>query len=91
MSSYLDPCRFGSAYSGRIEQYKDHAVQAVGCGVDQPHDLLLTKHDRQPLRHLGKNEILVGEITPPQRALIQEPQRRDPNLNRTRLELLLLQ
>jgi hypothetical protein len=26
---YLDPCCFSSAYSGRIEQYKDHTVQAV--------------------------------------------------------------
>src|SRR5580658_1534501 len=88
---YLDPCCFGSAYSGRIEQHKDHAVQAVGCGFDQPHDLLLAEHDRQLLWHLGENKIVVGEITPPQRALVQEPQCRDPNLNRTRLELLILQ
>jgi hypothetical protein len=26
----LDPCRFGPAYSGRIEQHQDHTVQAAG-------------------------------------------------------------
>src|SRR3984885_10363749 len=88
---YPDPCCFGSAYSGRIEQHKDHAVQAVGCGIDQPHNLLLTEHDRQLLCHLGKNEIVVGEVTPPQRALVQEPKGRDPNLDRARLKLLLPQ
>src|ERR1700689_2970089 len=87
----LDPCCFGSAYPGRVEQHKDHAVQAVGCGIDHPHDFLLTEHDRQLLRHLGENEIVVGEVTPPQRTLVQEPQCRDPNLDGAGLKLLLLQ
>src|ERR1700677_3931261 len=88
---YPDPCCFGSAYSGRIEQHKDHAVQAVGCGIDQPHDLLLAEYDRQLLWHLRENEIVVGEVTPPQRALVQEPQGRDPDLDRAGLKLLLPQ
>src|SRR6202167_975670 len=87
----LDPCCLGSAYSGRIEQHKDHAVQAVRCGIDQPHDLLLAEHDRQLLWHLRENEIVVGEVTPPQRALVQEPQGRDPDLDRAGLKLLLPQ
>jgi len=32
----LDPCRLGSPHPRRIEQHQDHAVQAVGCGVDPP-------------------------------------------------------
>jgi hypothetical protein len=51
-----------AAYSGRVEQHKDHAVQAVGCGIDQPHDLLVTEHDRQLLWHLRENEIVVGDL-----------------------------
>jgi hypothetical protein len=72
-------------------QHKDHALQAVGCGIDQPQDFLLTEHDRQLLRHLGENEIVVRELTPPQRTLVQEPQGRDPNLDGAGLKLLLLQ
>ena len=58
----LDPRRFSPAYSGGIEQDKDHAVQAVGCGIDQPHDFILAKHGRQLMWHLREDEIVEGQI-----------------------------
>jgi hypothetical protein len=41
--------------------------------------------------HLGEDEIVEGQITPLQRALVQKPQRRDAHLDGAGLELLLLQ
>jgi len=87
----LDARRFGPAYSGHIEQRQNHAVQAVGCGIDQPHDFILAEHGRQLVWHLREDEIVEGQITPLQRALVQEPQRRDTHLDGAGLELLLLQ
>ena len=77
----LDPRRFGPADSGGIEQHQDHAVQAVGRGIDQPHDFILAKHGRQLVWHLREDEIVEGQIAALQRALVQEPQRRDTDLD----------
>ena len=44
----------------------------VGCGIDQPHHLFLAENGRQLMRHLGKDEVVEGEILPLQRPLVQE-------------------
>jgi hypothetical protein len=53
--------------------------------------VLLAEHGRQLMRHLREDEIVESRITPLQRALVQEPQRRDAHLDGGGLELLLLQ
>lgn len=40
---YLDARRFSAACSGGIEQHQEDKVQAVGCIIDQPYDLLAVR------------------------------------------------
>jgi hypothetical protein len=87
----LDPHRFRPAYSSGIEQHKDHAVQAVGGGIDQLHDFILAEHGGQLMRHLREDEIVKDQIAALQRALVQESQRRDAHLDRAGRKLPLLQ
>ena len=47
----------------------------------QPHDFILAEHGRQLVWHLREDEIVEGQITPPQRALAQEPQRETRTFN----------
>ena len=51
---------FSPAYSGGIEQHKNHAIQAVRRGIDQPRDFILAEHGRQLVWHLEEDQIVEG-------------------------------
>src|SRR5271165_5764258 len=87
--AHLETGCLGPANARSVENHEDGAMRQVRSRLDHAADFFRTKHDRKFSGSLGKDQVIVRDVPPLQRLLVEKTQRRHASFDRAGGKLLV--